>query len=442
MTKVALIIARPDSSRLPDKHNRLIGNLTIMQWNIKRLYDIVDQIVICTTKTGFASYQKYTNGKVKVIAPEVDDQNVLGRIKATSNLVKGDYYLIISGDCPLISTPIMNDLLKSLQSHQCDATMLIDGTSHVGADAITYKGIQKLEYGEHLSLKLVPNLNISNLIPLPGIYADFRGTVDNFADLAFLRRCHQILGDGFTFEGVSNYIKSDPSVNLINEHVNQKTLDFNIDKPNVAFITEGNSEIGIGHVARCIGMAQYQNECCHRHIHFYVNNDKLVTKLLEKYGYEFGKDYSFGLPVIESNDFDKWEIIRDTYNNTTLDYDEVYRNNPTFGVDYRLNYIPYLVESNCLVTLGKGKHTRYGMKIIDSLDKQAKLIVNVDNMGAHLKGATRIITIWSQTAREAIFLCKVPEVYSASLKDDELCEYLEKKGVIKWLGNIYMEMGI
>ena len=442
MTKVALIMARPNSSRLPDKHNRKIGNLTVMDWNIKRLYNIVDKIVICTTLSGISHYERYKSDKVYVIGPDIPDDNVLGRIKATAEIVKGDYYLIISGDCPLISSFIMTDLLNSLMSHQCDASMLIDGTSHVGADAISCNGIKKLEYGEHLSLNLVPNLNIFKLMPLPGIYANFRGTVDNFADLAFLRRCHQILGDNFSFEGVSNYINSNPSVNKINEHVSQKTIDFSCDKPNIGFLTEGNSEIGIGHVARCIGIAQQSNECLHKHIHFFVNNDKLVTNMLENHGYEFGKDYSFGLPVITEKDFDKWNFITDKYCKTTLDYDELYRKNPSFGVNYRLNYIPNPIKSECLITLGCGKFNRYGIKILKELNNEAKLIANVDDMGSHLKGANRIVTVWSQTAREAIFLGKIPEVYSTNLKDDDLCEYLDKKGVVKWLGNIYMKMGI
>ena len=441
---VALILARPNSSRLPDKHNRKIGNLTVMDWIIERLRGVVDEVVICTTQKDEHYYERYIDGQVKVIAPIADDEDVIGRIKSASNIFTGNYYLIISGDCPLISTPIMKQLIKQLMCNKgYDASMIDYGTSHVGADAISWEGIQKFEHGENLSLDLVPNLNVFRQMMIPGIYATFRGTVDNQADLAFLRECQRILQDKFTFEGVSDLIGAMPSINNLNKHVSQKEINFTTDKSNVALLTEGDSKIGIGHVARVIALGQYYNECCHKHIHFFIPRNKMVTEMLESCGYEHKLDYSYGSPSILVEDFEKWEFIRDTYNYTNIDYDKEYRKNPSFAVNYRINYVPDIIESDVVVSFGMGKFKEYGVKIFEELsDCKRHLLMNVNNMSAYLAGAERIITVWSQTARESIFLGKVPEVYSTNLKDDKLCKHLDKQGVLKWQGNIFEKTGV
>jgi len=438
MAKIALVIARPDSSRLPDKHNRMIGNRTMMDWILTRLEGVVDDVVICTTKKGITYYKRYVGGRVNVVAPEEDDNNVLGRIRKAAEIYKGKYYLIISGDCPLISAPIMKDLLKQLiVNRNFDACMLGDGTSHCGADAISWEGIQKFEQGENLSLNLVPNLNLFRLMSLPTFYANFRATVDNHADIAFLNECYSLLGNDFTFEGVSDLIKTTPSINGLNAHVSQKDINFKVDKPNVALIAEGDSKIGVGHIARIIAIGQYFNECAHKHVHFFVNDDKLVNAMMDKYGYKYGLDYSYGLPVITTDEYNNWEFINDYKNNTTIDYDKMYRIDPKFGVDLRLGYVRYSHVSDVVVSFGKGEYLKYGEHIFDNLPVCKKYILwGEKDLAPYLKGAERIITMWSQTAREAIFLGKVPEVYSDTAKDDELCKYLDSKGVVKWQGNI------
>lgn len=437
MAKVALVIARPDSSRLPDKHNRMIGNRTMMDWILTRLEQVVDDVVICTTTKGLEYYKRYASSRVNVVAPEADDNNVLGRIRKSAEIYKGKYYLIISGDCPLISVPIMKDLLKQLiVNRHYDACMLGDGISHVGADAISWDGIQKLEYGENLSLSLVPNLNLFRLMVLPTFYADFRATVDNHADIAFLNECYRLATE-FTYEGVSDLIKSDPSIKGLNAHVAQKGIDFKTDKPNVALIASGDSNIGVGHIARIIAIGQYYNECCHKHIHFYVNDDKLVKDMMDKYGYIYGLDYSYGLPTFTTDEYGNWEFINDYKNNTTINYDEMYRKDAKFGVDLRLGYVPLVIKSDVVVSFGKGEFVKYGVDIFGKLPACKKHILwGMRDISRYLKGADRVITMWSQTAREAIFLGKVPEVYTDTENDDKICKYLDSKGVVKWQGNL------
>lgn len=435
MSKIALVIANPDSPQLPDKHNRMIGNHTVMEWIINSLYKVVDSVAICTTKEGLPYYNRYINTRVNVVAPDIDETDVMGRIKKAAEILKGNYYLIVSGDFPLISVSYMRDCLEQLMiNHNFDGCTIGDTV-----EAITHKGVNKLEYGEYITLNKVSNLNIFSILTLNDIRCNFRCKLENFADLAFLRECYARCE--FTLEGVSSYVNANSDIKKINEHVDSGVLD--LATPNVAFITEGNDEIGIGHLARCISLAQYYNECCGKHIHFYVNNNPLVIELLNRYGYEINLDFSYGFPVIDSSKFSQWKFIIDTYSMTSIDYDLEYRKNPCYAVNYRLNYVNESESSYCIISFGKGKFSKYGLKIWEDLQcVDSYYLHNSKDIAKQIKGAERIITVWSQTARECIFMGKVPEVYSTNYKDDLLCEFLHNKGVLIWQGNLFQKIQI
>jgi len=140
------------------------------------------------------------------------------------------------------------------------------------------------------------------------------------------------------------------------------------------------------------------------------------------------------------NDFINWEFIYDTPHKITYNYGKV---SPASPVNYRINYIPHVIESDVVVTFGKGEFVKYGESIFNTLPVCEKhILYNVDNLPSYLKGAKRIITVWSQTAREAIALGKIPEVYSANTVDDKICKKLDKKGVLTWKGNMFQEINI
>ena len=159
--------------------------------------------------------------------------------------------------------------------------------------------------------------------------------------------------------------------------------------------------------------------------------------MLEKFGYEKDLDFFIGLPTINIDDFDNWMFIHDTYNKCTLDYTNIYKELPTFAVNKRLNYIRYMIDSDILVAFGMGKYRKYVDKVIDRIKSGHIISVsNSANFESYLYGAKKVITTFSQTCREAIFLNKEIEVYSMNSVDDDICEFLENKGFFKWMGNI------
>ena len=439
-----IILARPNSSRLPDKHNRIIGDRTLMDWVIERARSVTDTVVISTTPNGVKSYLKYS---VPILfSDSIDEDNVCGRIRYAAEswpVNQSDIIVTILGDCPLADPNLILKLVSQLAQSDCDYATGVGGFhSHAGIEVIRRSAINRIPDGEHLSIGLQSLTKLE--VPLGFEPVRFRSSVDNFADLAFMRECYQVLslkGRDFNYENVL-FLLSTENVTLmcINAHVNQKSVTFNTDKPNIALITKGDECIGIGHIARAIAIAQRFNEIGHRHIHFFVNDHPLVNAMLTRYGYIKDLDYSYDLPTIKTMDFKSWEFIHDYPEHTTYDYDVEYRNDPTFAVNYRLNYtIP--IKCNVVVSFGQGDYAKYGKQIFEQLTTNDSHLFKCEpNLVRYLKGANRIITIWSQTARECIALGKIPEVYSTNLKDDELCKYLDKKGVLKWQGNLFKQM--
>ena len=212
-------------------------------------------------------------------------------------------------------------------------------------------------------------------------------------------------------------------------------ITFKDDKPNVAIITECNDNVGIGHISRAIGLAQEFNECQHKRVHIYINNNEKAKKMLIRNGYEENLDFFIGVDF--ANDDDNWLVLVDKKTNCTLDYHNIYKDNPIFAVNKRLNYIMYEIDSDFLVTFGMGSYSKYTEKAIDKIkDGHIISVVDSDNFKSYLYGTDTIVTMWSQTAREGIFLGKHVHCYTNNDLDAELCKYLERYEIVKWLGDI------
>jgi len=68
---------------------------------------------------------------------------------------------------------------------------------------------------------------------------------------------------------------------------------------NIVFITEGGSKIGLGHLMRCIAIAQHAADS-KINAFFIVNKDKVVSRVLNKYKFEFKSVADISIPNISS----------------------------------------------------------------------------------------------------------------------------------------------
>lgn len=140
MVKVGLVIlARLDSSRLPKKHLKEIGNgLTVIEWLITRIdawilernqnnKDLQYQIILATslnTENQAFEFLKGKYGNVEVFYG--DDGNIPRRIQQVAEYYQLSRVIAYGGDNPLTSM---------------EATELVDNALHEGADYVETVGL-------------------------------------------------------------------------------------------------------------------------------------------------------------------------------------------------------------------------------------------------------------------------------------------------------------
>ena len=113
-----IVLCRGSSSRLPHKHFKKIGKERIIDIILRKLSENnnVSEIFIATgkKKENYEFEKKINIKKYKKINFYYHKNNdeVTKRVKEVCDLIKDEFSLIISGDCPLIDNKYINRLYK------------------------------------------------------------------------------------------------------------------------------------------------------------------------------------------------------------------------------------------------------------------------------------------------------------------------------------------
>ena len=119
---LAIVQARMNSSRLPGKVLKKIGNLTVLDLLLSRLKmsKFVNKIVVATT----------TNSKDDILCQHLkgseyfcfrgDENNVLKRYQDVLNLIPAETTVRITGDCPLIDAQVVDEVISIYEEKQVD----------------------------------------------------------------------------------------------------------------------------------------------------------------------------------------------------------------------------------------------------------------------------------------------------------------------------------
>jgi spore coat polysaccharide biosynthesis protein SpsF len=123
MTKTILIIqARNNSSRLPGKVSKKIGDKTTLEYLLERIKNCknVDEIVLATTATQIddSICEVCKNNLVKYYRG--DEYNVLDRYYKTAIEYNASIIIRVTGDCPLIDPLIIDQMLDYFKKSNCD----------------------------------------------------------------------------------------------------------------------------------------------------------------------------------------------------------------------------------------------------------------------------------------------------------------------------------
>lgn len=126
MRFLAIIQARMGSTRLPGKILKDVGGRTPLELMLERVSRsrLVDEVMVATTinKEDLAIVNLASSLGYRVFVGSSDD--VLDRYYQAARLIKPEYVVRLTSDCPLFDWRVLDDAIESLQSDTDDLCML------------------------------------------------------------------------------------------------------------------------------------------------------------------------------------------------------------------------------------------------------------------------------------------------------------------------------
>jgi len=274
---VAFVVARLDSSRLPNKHFRYIGDKPLLAWITSRLRQCqeLDEVVIATVAepVNLPLLEFARAEQVAAFWYEGKVDEVTTRLRRAAEYFQADICVLISGDCPLVSAATVDQLIRELRRHpEADIVRVspdskgqsaaLEGTSAARRSAWQRADdlSDRPELKEHQFpvIRCRPELFPAVNCTMPAnLYASpQRLSVDTWADLEFMNRMWEILtaqGKPFELPEVLELLQNQPELRRLNAHVHQRGLK-EIVHP-VLFIVDAGPKFGYGHLIRCRELA-------------------------------------------------------------------------------------------------------------------------------------------------------------------------------------------
>ena len=112
---VAIVLAA-DSTRLPGKHFKRIGDYSLLEFIFERLKSCngVDFLMLATTRR---SVDDQLADRAKSIGYNVsrgEYEDVLSRFTSAAETIGADIIIKVNGDCPFISSEVINNMVPAL----------------------------------------------------------------------------------------------------------------------------------------------------------------------------------------------------------------------------------------------------------------------------------------------------------------------------------------
>ncbi|MEW6386292.1 MAG: NTP transferase domain-containing protein [Thermodesulfobacteriota bacterium] len=302
---VAFVVARLNSSRLPEKHLRRIGDRSLLDWVIDHLRGSRElaEIVIATVA-------EPCNEPLKAYAEraglacywyEGDPDQVTTRLRRAAEDLDAEICVLVSGDCPLISGPALDHLIRQLRREPAGDYILVppdeEGREAVleGLNVARRRAWQladdlsdtpELKEHQFPVIRLHPEMfqGVAAKVP-PDLYGPrHRLSVDTYADLEFMNRVYEILtaqSRPFALPEVLQLLQEEPVLSRINAHVSQRQLK-EIIHP-VLYVADAGPGFGYGHLIRSQELALQLVERLSWPVTFLVD-DPVAARLLKDRG--------------------------------------------------------------------------------------------------------------------------------------------------------------
>ena len=233
---VAIVQARMGSVRLPGKVMQSLTDKTVIEILISRLKKAkrIDQIVVATTTENsddpLVSFLE--SKKISVVRGDRDD--VLDRYVKAAKKTKAGVVVRITGDCPLVDSEIVDNLVADYQKGGVDYVSNIDPPSFpdgLDVEVFSYEALLKADakakqkiQREHVTPFLRNNANFRRRnVSHPKDLSSYRWTVDEPKDLVLMRKIFQYFAPEkeFSWKDVLKLRKQSPRLFNTNKGISR-----------------------------------------------------------------------------------------------------------------------------------------------------------------------------------------------------------------------------
>ena len=309
MRTIAIIQARMGSTRLPGKVLMPLAGKPVLWHIVHRLRRCrtLDAIAVATsTSPADDRIEEFALSEGIAVVRGSED-NVLARYALAAESLSADIILRVTGDAPLVDPALVDCLVETLigkGADYCTGDPQVHSI-HEGFSPFTLHALQKLvnEAGddpvarEHVTAYFRKHLGFVCAAHVPidpdHQFSGARISVDTPADLRFLEEVYALLdvtaGDA-DVRDVVRLLRAQPDLLKINAHVHRKDADERSRR--VLFRCDGNTQLGLGHVYRCLALADELREADGCGVSFAMFTGPVGFGLVSRAGYpiEHGTD--------------------------------------------------------------------------------------------------------------------------------------------------------
>ncbi len=257
MKYLVMIQARCGSTRLPNKILKELCGKPSLQWMIERVQKskVIDEVMVVTSieKENLKVLKLCADMGVRVFAGSEED--VLDRYYQCARLIKPEYVIRLTADCPCFDSALLDDALVQIEK-DTDYMGMLSQTFADGLDIqiIKYSALEKSWHEaihsferEHVTQYVIrhPELfKLQDYVSPIGYFGDQRWTVDESEDFEVVEHIynHFIVECGmeyFGYKDILNYMNEHPAIRAINsKYLRDEGLDKSIKEDRIVRITE------------------------------------------------------------------------------------------------------------------------------------------------------------------------------------------------------------
>ncbi len=237
MNKVLCIVqARMGSTRLPGKILKKINDVTLLEYEIKRLRKskLIDKIVVATTSNTEDDSTENFCKEIGVDCFRGNDMNVLDRyFKCSQKYPEYNTILRITGDCPLVDEEVVDEVIEFFNGGKYDYASNIEFGKHgypdgINAEILTRKALEKSwkdaklsSEREHVTfyIRNNPSLFKSGHISSKEDLSYYRLTVDNPEDFEVIKFLMETVGPDAPYKTYVSTLDKNLEIKKINSYL-------------------------------------------------------------------------------------------------------------------------------------------------------------------------------------------------------------------------------